>query len=932
MSEGPGRLSDKAVQLAHDFLSALFMGVRTAQIHDASNAAFVNVVHRVHQSATDLFASVGGFEVKVVEESFFLNGVRLRFHGKTYESMRNLRRILDSQEMGGFSLRNAPTYDAIRKLISVFATGARDGRQALAELDIGLFGMQRLADGAGPAKVDRRVFAVHAYAKLILGLREHAAVVEHAKIHGASEHVRARIRVVRVIQDLAELCSERLDLLLKLACNSEGAAPDELAAANACVLSLALGHALELPRRDIGDIGMAALFCTLGRRALPAPDSPPSALNAAGLARLLSESGVGQGLYTRSMVLSEQVFRANSSVEGMRRAHPFSRLVRVTIAYAKLTTGVDRPGGATMGPLDAMHALASDTSGWLDPRFVDLLINLLRAFPQGTPVVLSTGHPALVAKPNLETFDAPQVRVATNPPTMLDLDPRTNPSSQIAFTQMFLGTAPAQGGVVNRIPAPQHARLDGFATLPASNQRLNVPQSLPAAHPALPSLNDLASVPAPPPSRAHESTATTIPPDRESLPAPFDIRPPAMAPQGSAYTQPDVASANPTRQDLAPPIPLDDINILAPLMPEDSSRDLPLEDRLLGTYLGGKYRILKKIGEGGMGTVYLANQEPIDRKVAVKVLLPSLAGDEVAVQRFEREAKAISRMRHPNTVTIYDFGKTASKELYIVMEYLEGETLADIVQNEGAVAQDRAARIIRQACASLSEAHEGGIIHRDLKPDNIFLTSLGKEKDWVKVLDFGLAKLANNETMQGITQQGKVFGTPRYMSPEQAQGLTLDPRSDLYTLGVVLHELLTGRALFSADTMVALLIKHVSEPPPLLSSVRPDLHFDPALERVVQFALGKEPEERYATMDAFASALEPFAYPATRQVQPAATVPPRLPPPHRQLPAPEPAPPKGELDGLLSEFLRDLTPLEHLVDGAENPFSDFTPNPEESDT
>lgn len=212
------RLSDKAVSLAHDFLSALFMGVRTAQIHDATNAAFVNVANRVHESAAALFAAVGPFELKVVEESFFVNNVRLRFQGKTLKSMRSLRRILESQDMGGFRMGSAPTYDSVRKLISVFATGARSGvdghRQSLADVDIGVYGVQQLADGGGPVKVDRRVFAVHSYAKLILGLREHTAVIEHQRLHGADERVRPRIRVVRVIQDLAELCDDRLDLLL----------------------------------------------------------------------------------------------------------------------------------------------------------------------------------------------------------------------------------------------------------------------------------------------------------------------------------------------------------------------------------------------------------------------------------------------------------------------------------------------------------------------------------------------------------------------------------------------------------------------------------------------------------------------------------------------------------------------------------------------
>jgi len=172
----------------------------------------------------------------------------------------------------------------------------------------------------------------------------------------------------------------------------------------------------------------------------------------------------------------------------------------------------------------------------------------------------------------------------------------------------------------------------------------------------------------------------------------------------------------------------------------------PKTDRLIGIELAGKYKIIQKIGGGGMGSVYIANQRPIDRKVAVKVLLSKLAEDEVAVKRFEQEAKAISRMQHPNTVTIYDFGRTIEGEderLYIVMEYLRGQTLTQVLRSEGQLTSARAARIMRQVCASLSDAHATGIIHRDLKPDNIFLTEVWGDKDWVKVLDFGVAKLAD---------------------------------------------------------------------------------------------------------------------------------------------------------------------------------------------
>src|SRR5687767_6135302 len=181
------------------------------------------------------------------------------------------------------------------------------------------------------------------------------------------------------------------------------------------------------------------------------------------------------------------------------------------------------------------------------------------------------------------------------------------------------------------------------------------------------------------------------------------------------------------------------------------------QDQLVGQLLAGKYKILKKIGEGGMGSVYIANQEPIDRKVAVKVLLGKLAEDEVAVKRFEQEARAISRMQHPNTVTIYDFGKTEDDRLYIVMEFLKGTTLTNVIRKEGILVPPRACKIMRQVCASLADAHAAGIIHRDLKPDNIFLTDVGGDPDWVKVLDFGVAKLADSEGGT-LTQTGMIFG------------------------------------------------------------------------------------------------------------------------------------------------------------------------------
>ncbi|MEO1232300.1 MAG: protein kinase [Myxococcota bacterium] len=302
--------------------------------------------------------------------------------------------------------------------------------------------------------------------------------------------------------------------------------------------------------------------------------------------------------------------------------------------------------------------------------------------------------------------------------------------------------------------------------------------------------------------------------------------------------------------------------------PNASSSRSKRRDRLIGTSLDGKYKIIKKIGEGGMGSVYIANQESIDRKVAVKVLLSKLAEDEIAVKRFQQEARAISKMSHPNTVTIYDFGQVEETEdegqkLYIVMEYLKGATLTQVLRKEGALTGPRASRIMRQICASLSDAHGAGIIHRDLKPDNIFLSELGVEKDFVKVLDFGVAKLADSEHSGTLTQTGMIFGTPKYMSPEQAEGKPIDYRADIYALGVVLYELLSGKPPFVADTPVGLLLKHISEPPRPFAEVAAERNVDPRLERIVMRALEKHPDRRQQQVTELAGELEDYERAAT---------------------------------------------------------------------
>jgi serine/threonine-protein kinase len=285
-------------------------------------------------------------------------------------------------------------------------------------------------------------------------------------------------------------------------------------------------------------------------------------------------------------------------------------------------------------------------------------------------------------------------------------------------------------------------------------------------------------------------------------------------------TQPETAAA--------------DVTTIAPT----TARSKP--DPLIGTVMEGRYEVLARIGAGGMGAVYRARQAAMDRIVAVKVLLRSLASNEINVRRFQQEARAASRLNHPNTITIHDFGQAKDGTLYIVMEFLEGDPLDRVIAREKPLAPERTVRIMAQVCRSLAEAHDAGIIHRDLKPDNIFLLNRGNEPDFVKVLDFGVAKLKDpggtGDSAGTLTQAGMIFGTPKYMSPEQAQSLDLDPTSDLYALGVIMYEMLTGTPPFTGDAPLTILIKHVHEqPPPLPPGLVP-----PALEAVVLKALQKD--------------------------------------------------------------------------------------------
>jgi len=301
-------------------------------------------------------------------------------------------------------------------------------------------------------------------------------------------------------------------------------------------------------------------------------------------------------------------------------------------------------------------------------------------------------------------------------------------------------------------------------------------------------------------------------------------------------------------------------------------------DSLVGKTVGDRYFVRNLIGRGGMGAVYEALQTAVQRTVALKVLLKEYAENEGVIRRFHQEALAASRLAHPNTIKVYDFGQ-AEGMLYIAMEFLRGETVAQLLTREGPLPPRRIIGILRQVCKSLAEAHKAGIIHRDLKPENIFLTEMEGENDFAKVLDFGVAKLRTYEDETGtLTQAGSLFGTPRYMSPEHARSGALDARADIYSVGVIFYELLVGVPPFVSDNPLSVLLSQVHDEPPPFSERNCGREIPSAVEAVVFKALSKDREQRYPTAEAFIADLDRLdAFLETGDQELAAQLPPTSP-------------------------------------------------------
>jgi len=295
-------------------------------------------------------------------------------------------------------------------------------------------------------------------------------------------------------------------------------------------------------------------------------------------------------------------------------------------------------------------------------------------------------------------------------------------------------------------------------------------------------------------------------------------------------------------------------------------------DPLLSQLVAERYRVIRKLGEGGMGSVYLAEHVVIEKKFALKVLAPELARRSDLVARFLQEARSASRIGHENVIDISDFGQTGDGLVYIAMEYLDGKDLGEIVRSKGAMTWTEARDIVLQICRALRAAHDKGIVHRDMKPENIFLIHREGQPHFVKILDFGIAKVMGlDPNGPRLTRTGMIFGTPEYMAPEQAEGKDTDHRADIYAVGCILYHLITGQTPFIAESFMTMLTKHLMEDPVPPSVRRPDLTISPEMDALVLKALEKDRDKRWQSMAELVEAVSVCPGPETAAPKPSSS-------------------------------------------------------------
>ncbi len=276
---------------------------------------------------------------------------------------------------------------------------------------------------------------------------------------------------------------------------------------------------------------------------------------------------------------------------------------------------------------------------------------------------------------------------------------------------------------------------------------------------------------------------------------------------------------------------------------------------IVGQVIAERYRLMKKLGEGGMGEVYLAEHVHIEKRVALKLLRPEILSNQEALTRFKQEARSASSIGHDNIIGIDDFGTLPDGRVYLTMEYLEGAPLSDMIEEP--IPLDRAIHILVQTARGLAAAHAKGIVHRDMKPENIYVTQREGRPDVPKILDFGIAKISGTDGNQHLTRTGTIFGTPFYMSPEQALGQAIDHRADIYAMGVIMYEVFTGTVPFKAESFMGILTQHITvpPPPPMKRAMENSRAIPPELAAVILRAMAKKADERYQTMNEVVAAL-----------------------------------------------------------------------------